>query len=99
MTWTIVPLLLLFLFSGIKGNPIPEDGESEHEVGTQAEDAMTLSQSAKRIQKRSPCYYLQPMYNTGDDGGDDYLYALRRGRCRYFYEPKQKYSTWDLVRK
>lgn len=101
MSWQIISLVILLVVLLIKGNPL-EVSEKESE---KIKNQKNISKLIRRIEDKYLCnYYAYPSYDQNDFlsplSSSDYLFSLRiiRQRCRYFVEPSQKYSVWDLVR-
>lgn len=94
-SWKIISFFVLLLFLQTNGNPISEK-EGISEVVNQPEDSKLLQHLRSR--RNTPCYYLDPTFDLSNPlFFDNYLFTLRSGRCRNFSDPKQKYTTWDLV--
>lgn len=89
-----IGFIVVFALWQANGSPIPEKSDIER------------TKSMKSI-KRSLCnYFSNPAqedfaFFSNPEPPSSYWINLRslRNRCRYFEEPSQKYSVWDLTRK
>lgn len=98
-SWRIICIVVLFMILQTNGNPLTEKTSEE-----KPQEAFN-SNLIRRIRNDYVCnYYANPSYDQYDFysplSSTGYLISLRslREQCRYFEEPSQKYSVWDLVR-
>lgn len=105
--------LIWFVLLQVKGNPLPHEiGSSNVEyknngivrnlLRARAHELVKSHSSSLRSLRRSQNYYLCGDRNSFFPlASFDYSLDLRqlRQRCRYFEEPWQKYTTWDLARR
>lgn len=101
--WQVMCLFLLLVIFQANGNPIPDKVEKNQVIRKAYEMKLKISKRDYLCN-----YYSNPIYdeyaflNIPSLAG--YLINVRglRQRCnegRYFEEPAQKYSVWDLTRK